>query len=158
MAFERTPDLARSLLVGRTWEGTRRALLLAVVLFIATAALRAGAPGTALHSCCHRYVYAVLEPFDIGGGGRVALPFAQAAVTMTLLAGIQAFFNDGLLPSLLVALAPSFGLYTFNGPGAAPLWAADLLLPYALTYGTLGFVLGVCLRRGRRYVDQMRTH
>ncbi|MFT4891825.1 MAG: hypothetical protein ACI9YT_002760 [Halobacteriales archaeon] len=71
-------------------------------------------------------------------------------ITMVGLATIPAYLNEGYVPSLLVAALPSYGHYVFNGPGAAPLWAATYVLPFAMTAGPLGFLLGVGGRWGPR--------
>lgn len=149
MPNEDTRRAVRSLVVGASPARTRRAVALAGALCAATASLRALAPGSALHDCCHAYVFAVLEPFALSNAGLVALPFATAGVTMVGLAAIHAAANEGYVPSILLAAAPTFGLYAVNGPGVAPVWAAALVLPTALQYGTVGYLLGLAARRAR---------
>lgn len=73
-------------------------------------------------------------------------------VTLFVLASIHAYLNEGYVPSLVLATAPSYGQYVFNGPSAAPVWAAEYVLPFAVTMGTLGFLVGLAFRwyRGER--------
>ena len=58
----------RSLLPGEGWWRTRRALALATGFLIGAAMLRASAPGSPLHACCHHLVFAAVQEFvDLTG-------------------------------------------------------------------------------------------
>lgn len=147
----------RRLLLGATHERTRRAYLLAAGLFLGAALLRTQAPGSPLHECCHHLVFAATQGFtDLSGSGYLTENgvVGLALIGMSGLAAIHANLNEGYLPSVVLAGAPAYGFYLFNGPGAAPVWALDLVLPYAVGYGTLGFLIGLATRR----VDASRFH
>lgn len=133
------------LLTGIDRSRTLSAFALAVGLGIATALLRIYAP----HTPGIGFVFAVLHAFTLEATPAAMLTEGIGVVTLFALAAIHAYLNEGYLPSLVLATAPSYGNYVFNGPGAAPFWAAEYVLPFALTVGTVGFLLGIGLRRYR---------
>lgn len=134
-------------LTGVNRSRTLRALALAVVLGVVTALLRIYAPSTPGVG----FVFGILHAFTLEATPAAIPTEGFGVVTMFGLATIHAFLNEGYVPSLILAMAPSYGNYVFNGPGAAPVWALVYILPYVLTVGTLGFLLGSTLRwfRGR---------
>lgn len=136
---ERTPSV---LLVG---ERPRRALVLAAGFFAATAVTRAVVlPNAHDPAILYDVVTAALEGFRFES---VYAPAGLGPVTIAGLAAIHAYLDGGYVPGLLLAGAPSYGFYVFNGPGAAPLWAAQFVALEVVTYGTVGFLLGLGLRR-----------
>lgn len=142
----------RSLLLGKVWWRTRRALVLTAGFLIGAAMLRAFAPGSPLHACCHHLVFAAVQGFvDLTGNGYFTENgiVGLALFGMGSLAAINAYLNEGYLPSIILAAAPAYGFYVFNGPGAGPVWAAGIVLPYAVLYGTIGFLIGMGLRQLR---------
>jgi hypothetical protein len=130
---------------------TLSALGLAVGLGVGAALLRIYAPSTPGIGL----EFGLLHAFTLEASP-AAIPIEGfGVVTMFTLAGIHAYLNEGYVPSLLLAAAPSYGQYVFNGPGAAPLWAAEYVLPFAVTAGTLGFLAGIAFRwcRGKRRIS-----
>lgn len=130
------------LVTGADRSRTRSALLLAAGLGVATALLRIVAPGTPGVG----YVYGILHAFTLEANPAAVPVEGVGVVTLFALAGIHAYLNEGYVPSLVLATAPSYGQYVFNGPGAAPVWAAEYVLPFAVTAGTLGFLAGIAVR------------
>lgn len=133
-------------LTGADRSRTRRALVLAVGLSVGTAVVRIYAPSTPGIGL----VFGVLHAFTLEATPTAMPTDGFGAMTLAGLAAMHAYLNEGYVPSLVLAMAPSYGLYVFNGPGAAPLWAAAYVLPYVATAGTLGFILGGSLRWVRR--------
>lgn len=120
-------------------------MALAVGLGIATASLRLGAPsspGVGL-------AFGLLHAFTLEATPAAMPTEGVGVITMLGLAAIHGSLNEGYVPSLFVAALPSYGAYVFNGPGAAPVWAAAYVLPFALAAGTLGFLIGVGARWAR---------
>lgn len=141
-----TDRLRRVVLRGADADRTARVLALAVILACATALLRVIAPGTPGVGAA----FGILHAFTLEANP-AALPIEGFGVlTLFGLAAIRAYLNKGHVPSLVLATAPSYGNYVFNGPGAAPVWAAEYVLPFALTAGPLGFLVGVGRRWYRR--------
>jgi len=96
-------------------------------------------------------VFGLLHAFTLEAAPAAMLTEGIGVVTMVGLAAIHAYLNEGYVMSMLVAALPSYGHYVFNGPGAAPVWAATYVLPFAIAAGPLGFLLGIGGRwaRGR---------
>jgi hypothetical protein len=131
----------------QTWQ----TLALAVGLGIGTALLRLYYPnpfGLGLS-------IGVLGAFTFEASwGAILYGRSVGVFTMGGLAAIHAYLNEGYVPSLLVAALPSYGAYLFYGPPPGvvrPVSAATYVLPFAITAGTIGFLIGFGARwaRGR---------
>ena len=130
---------------GTDQSRTLYALALAVGLGIGTAVLRIYAPSTPGVGI----VFGFLHAFTLEANPAAIPAEGFGVVTLLALVGIHAYFNKGYILSLILATAPSYGQYVFNGPGAAPVWAAKYVLPFAVTAGTLGFLVGIAFRWSR---------
>lgn len=144
LADERRKRVRQLALTGVDRSRTRRALALAVGFGVVTALLRGYAP----HTPGVGLVFGLLHAFTLEAVPASMPTEGVGVVTVMGLAAIHAALNEGYGPSLVLAMAPSYGNYVINGPGVAPLWAAEYVLPYGLTVGTVGFLLGVSLRWG----------
>lgn len=133
------PDTVWLLLVGRDRAATRQVLAVAAGLFVSTLAVlqTLAVTGTAM-------------ALSTGGpGGAIAALLALVGV-----AALQAYRNDGLVPSWTVVFAPTYAfvLYSFAGSATQPLavtvfYAAELAAVAALLLGTGGFLVGAGARR-----------
>ncbi|MFB6196645.1 MAG: hypothetical protein ABEI52_00025 [Halobacteriaceae archaeon] len=135
----------RLVLTGVDGSRTVVALALAVGLGVGTALVRLYAPSTPGVGV----EFALLHAFTLEASPPAMLTEGIGVLTLCALAGIHGFLNEGYIPSLVLATAPSYGVYVFNGPGAAPFWAATYVLPFAVTAGTVGFLLGIGIRWSR---------
>lgn len=156
-----TSNLLKSLLLGEEWAKTQRALLLAAGFLVVL-----GGFDLILQSISHhtvpRFVYGFRRAFliETGYGQLVDLAYQPGFFVAVGLAAIQAYFNAGYLPSILLATAPIYPVFVFTVPGPrtlavirlgddlvfAPYWAAEHVLPNTITYGTIGFLIGIGLQ------------
>lgn len=155
----------RRALLGVEWTMTRRALLLAAAYFLVVAAGNVAALtapeafGIWWKVASFTFKFSDWHVLVDGGPG---------VVLVVGLALVQTALNEGYLPSLALATAPYYAYYLFtvDGPATgpvlaihenlvvAPVWAAVHVVPNALAYGTLGFLLGLGVRRYRRRDDR----
>lgn len=149
------------LLLGTEREITRRALLLAVGYFVAisgfTLVLSSVSYG-AVPDFVYGFRHAYLIESDVDLWMEVR--FTTGHVIVLGFAATHAYLNEGYLPSLILATAPIYATLVFTVPGPvtgivvpvtedtvfAPHWAARHVIPNTLAYGTIGFLLGSCLR------------
>ena len=146
-------DRLAALVLGANRARTRRALVLAGVLLVATATLeyllfRTGFENGVVETLHEVFLLAGYLPSRAGAG----------AAFVVGLAALHAYLNDGYLPSVLLGWTPVFGNLTWtNGSpsGVAnyyldPIAAFERTFPEALALATLGFVVGVGLRWTRK--------
>lgn len=146
-------DRLTALLFGANRARTRRALVLAGVLLVATATIEY----LLFHTGFENGVVETLhEVFLLVGylPGREGM----GAVFVVGLAALHAYLNEGYLPSVLLGWSPVFGnlVWSITSPvGIAsyrldPLAAFERTFPEAVALATLGFLVGVGLRWTRK--------
>lgn len=158
---------------GKDRDQSRRALLLAVVIFSAYALGNILAlTYQPLSGWWEVAIHLIHFPFGpelsisltpIFGFGSIVLGWG--AVLIGGLALIASLRNCGYIPSLILAAAPGAGYYLFNIPGpyagitipihdylviTPPTWAAVHLLPDVVQFGTIGYLLGTLIRHRYR--------
>lgn len=144
----------RSLFVGEDRATTRRALLLAGGYVVALAVLEYAF----LLGPDFELVDALWRAFVLESNLSTAVNRGTfGAVLVVGLAAIYAYLNEGYLVSVILASAPIFGagLWTLGGPYRRvdlyldPVSAVQRTFPEAVLFATVGFLLGIGLRRLR---------
>lgn len=134
-------DALWALLVGRNRATSRQVVVVAAGFFLSTVAVLAvvAVTGTSL---------AAVPGGGVGAGG--------ALLGLVALAGLQAYYNDGVVLSWTVVFAPTYAfvLHAFAMGSLEPLvvdvfYAAQVAAVVALLVGTGGFLLGAGARRLR---------
>lgn len=146
-------DRLAALVLGVNRARTRRALVLAGVLLVATATIeyllfRTGFENGVVEVLHEVFLLAGHLPSRAGTG----------AVFVVGLAALHAYLNEGYLPSVLLGWSPVFGNLSWTNGSRSdvanyyldPLTAFERTFPEALALATLGFVVGVGLRRIRK--------
>lgn len=153
-AIER-PDRRRRLFWGQSHNVSRRVVAVAVALFLVVAVIR----------YLNMAVSEDLVYLDLARGSLEFVPWqlfllvVDHPVVIVGLAAISAYLNEGYLPTVLLAVAPSVGvnIWIFSGPFPGPYvltlkpfvghweWVWSVTRS-ALPWATVGFLVGFVVR------------
>jgi hypothetical protein len=141
------------LILGEKRERTRRALILAAVFVVAGAVL----DYLVILSKFENEVFETLNQVFLLDG---YLPswHASGVYIVIGLAAVHAYLNEGYLPSILLGWSPIYGSHSWTIIPLSdleayyldPVSALERTFPEAVVLATLGFVIGLSLRRLRR--------